>query len=226
MSYESNIEMLKLALDLLEELSDEVVFVGGTTTSLYVDEEISDDIRPTEDVDCVIEIVNKSDYKGFEEKLFKKGFKNDTRKDAPLCRYVYGELLTLDVMPANEEVLGFTNEWYLKGIENKVTLDLESYKISIFSLPYFLASKVCAFKARGLDDPRLSWDLEDITLVIDGIINFHLDLSKEDSNLQQYLSNFAKETKKEATIIEAIESFLANDPKRIERIVERFDSML
>lgn len=98
MSFQKNYEMLKLACEKLEELTDEIVFVGGATTCLYVDEEIADDIRPTEDVDCTIEITNKSEYDKFQERLRAKGFTHDTSKGAPICRFVFQKLLILDVI--------------------------------------------------------------------------------------------------------------------------------
>lgn len=38
MSFQKNFEMLKFACEKLDELTNEVVFVGGATTCLYVDE--------------------------------------------------------------------------------------------------------------------------------------------------------------------------------------------
>lgn len=74
MSFQKNYDMLKFACEKLEELTAEVIFIGGATTCLYVDEEIADEIRPTEDVDCTIEITNKSEYDKFQEKLKIKKF--------------------------------------------------------------------------------------------------------------------------------------------------------
>ncbi len=130
------------------ELSDEVVFIGGIITSLYIEQEIAEEVRPTEDVDCVIEVHNKKDYRDFEKRLLEKGFKNDTRKNAPTCRFVFGDILTLDVMPDDKEILGFSNEWYKEGIRNKIAVLIENKEIAIFQLPYFIAAKIKAFQER------------------------------------------------------------------------------
>jgi len=52
----TNIIMLQIVADGLEELKEEVVFVGGAVAELYADYPASSEIRPTLDVDCVIEL--------------------------------------------------------------------------------------------------------------------------------------------------------------------------
>ena len=54
-----NIVMLQIVADGLEELKEKVVFVGGAVTELYADDPASSDIRPTLDVDCVIELSSR-----------------------------------------------------------------------------------------------------------------------------------------------------------------------
>ena len=218
MSFDINFEMLKLALLSLEELSDEVVFVGGATTCLYVDPKIAEEIRPTEDVDCVVEVVNRSQFDKFQKKLREKGFTHDTSEGAPICRFKYGEKLSLDVMPSDSQILGFSNIWYKEGILNKEMKNIEGKIIYIFSLPYFLASKFEAFNGRGKSDPRLSWDLEDIILTLDGIKDFSLPiLSKK---LEKYLSEMADLCLNEQ-IQEAISGFLNHNTAKIEKINKR-----
>ncbi len=218
MSYENNYGLLKLAAELLGSLSKDLVFVGGSTTCLYVDPEMSDDLRPTEDVDCVIQAYSMKEYRKLEKELRAKGFVNDTRKNAPICRFVYGEALTLDVMPDNKDILGFSNSWYSPGIENKVQVRIDEYEISIFSLPYFLASKFEAFEGRGKSDPRFSTDLEDIVTVIDGVKEFKLNNLSDD--LSSYLSDMSKYSLNDLLAQEAINGFLG-DPDRIAGLNKR-----
>lgn len=212
--------MLKLAHTLLEELSEQVVFVGGITTCLYIDVDIADDIRPTTDVDCVIEIANKNEYDKFQKKLRAKGFVHDLRVGAPLCRFIHGDLLVLDVMPNDEEILGFSNSWYKEGISNKEKFQLtKNDYIYIFPLALFLASKFEAFNGRGRNEPRMSWDLEDIVLVIDGKKNFGLLALK--GRLKEFLREMATSCLTDKTIQEAISGFLNNSAPKISRLNER-----
>lgn len=48
---------------------------------------------------------------------YEQGFQEDTREGAPLCRWVrHGT--TLDVMPLDEKILGFSNRWYRAAMES------------------------------------------------------------------------------------------------------------
>jgi hypothetical protein len=46
--------MLSKAALVLEALDKRIVFTGGATISLYLDEVSAADVRPTKDVDCVV----------------------------------------------------------------------------------------------------------------------------------------------------------------------------
>ena len=52
----SNLNRLKVIAEGLGELCHDVVFVGGSVAELYADDPAATDIRPTMDVDCVIEL--------------------------------------------------------------------------------------------------------------------------------------------------------------------------
>ena len=77
MSNRQNITRIKVVNNILDELSDRVVFVGGATVSLYSDRP-SLETRPTDDIDILIELLN---YNEFATKLeaFKSRGKNDGR---------------------------------------------------------------------------------------------------------------------------------------------------
>lgn len=52
----SNVKLLKIVAEGLGVLKNEMVFVGGAVAELYATNPELTDIRPTLDVDCVIEI--------------------------------------------------------------------------------------------------------------------------------------------------------------------------
>lgn len=57
-----NILMLQTVANGLGELKDEMVFVGGAVAELYADNPAASQIRPTIDVDCVIEIKSRLEF--------------------------------------------------------------------------------------------------------------------------------------------------------------------
>jgi hypothetical protein len=75
-SHRLNLIRIKAVYHALEELAEKVVFVGGATVSLYIDR-LAEEVRPTDDVDILIELTSYQSYADVEEKLRKKGFVND-----------------------------------------------------------------------------------------------------------------------------------------------------
>lgn len=106
MSNTENIARIRAVYNALEELAEQVVFVGGATVSLYTDRPTIES-RPTGDVDIVVEIATYRDFSAIEEKLRQKGFVNDIESGI-ICRYVVSGVI-VDVMPTAESVLGFSN---------------------------------------------------------------------------------------------------------------------
>lgn len=93
----TNILMLQTVANGLGELKDEMVFVGGAVAELYADNPAASEIRPTIDVDCVIEISSRLQFARLEENLRARGFKNDTSEGAPICtipgvEMIYGKV--------------------------------------------------------------------------------------------------------------------------------------
>jgi hypothetical protein len=146
-----NLELLTDAAKLLEPLLGELVFVGGCATALLITDKAAADVRPTFDVDAIAEITSYAGYDTFSERLKKLGFQEDTKEDAPRCRWRQ-ETTTLDVMPLDPKVLGFSNSWYRPAMEHSEEREENGLKIRLVAPVYFCASKLEAFERRGNDD--------------------------------------------------------------------------
>lgn len=70
---------------LLEELADEVVFVGGSAAGLLINDPAIPDVRPTLDIDVIVEIGTRGDYYRLQERLRAKGF-GEAMGETVLCR--------------------------------------------------------------------------------------------------------------------------------------------
>lgn len=184
-----NIVRLKAVANILSSLEDQFVFVGGATVSLYAtNPNLASEIRPTDDVDVVVEIASYSDYVKLEAKLLSVGFVNDTGSGI-YCRYrIQG--ITVDVMPTDDAALGFTNKWYPDGFRNSIEVTIhDGVSIAIFSLPFFIASKWEAFKGRGKNDYRTSKDFEDLVYIFENVDNLKEQLEEAPLYLREYLRN-------------------------------------
>ena len=165
-------------------------------------------MRSTIDVDCVIEIANRLGYYGIEEELRKLGFSNVV--EGPTCRWKKNSLI-LDVMPTDPSILGFTNIWYPEGVRTAKKIELPSgKKVSIFTLPYFIASKIEAFKGRGLNHFLLSHDIEDIIAVIDGNENVADEILNATDTIKSYLKDEFSKLMKNSDFTESIEGHISD----------------
>lgn len=163
-----NLDQLTAAADALRPLLPELVFVGGCVTGLLITDEAAGEPRGTIDVDAIAEITSYAQYAEFSDRLRGLGFNEDTSDGAPLCRWIQG-LSVLDVMPLDENILGFSNRWYKAAMEASITKKLrDDLEIRIVTAPYFAAIKLETFKGRGGGDFLGSHDLEDVVSVVDG----------------------------------------------------------
>lgn len=179
-----NFEIVARVASSLQELVDEVVFVGGSSVAFLITDEDIVTVRPTLDVDVIVEVMNLPDYLRFEKRLKKLGFKPDA--DGPRCRFTIDGIL-VDVMPDNAEILGFSNRWYKSAVETAETHAIGDMKIRVASPPLFLATKFEAHHGRSEGDYVGSHDLEDILAVVDGRPTLIRDCISAPEEVKDYL---------------------------------------
>jgi len=180
-------QQIELLADKLGDLCEEVVVVGACSPALILDIRTAPDLRPTGDVDIMVQADNYGRYFSFVERIKKKGFVE--RQGDPIGRYVSGELI-VDVMPTEADVLGFTNRWYKKAFANAVYQKLPSGKsIKTVTPVYFVATKFEAFRGRGKGDVMASPDLEDIITILVEVPTLEEELKQADKDVQRYISD-------------------------------------
>ncbi len=176
-----------VAQGLGDEFLAEIAFVGGCTTAMLVtDDAVLDDIRFTEDVDLVIELAGIAAWEKLTQRLAAKGFKI-TGEDAVNCRFRFNDIM-VDVMPSDEKVLGYANRWFVEGLAHAKKFALPSGReIQIFEPPYFLATKLEAFRGRGAGNPYHK-DIEDIIILIDGRPELRDEVLRSSAELTQFIA--------------------------------------
>lgn len=161
-----NAPLLLSAVEKLVPLLDQIVFVGGCAAGLLISDPGAAPIRPTIDVDAIVELASYPELIDIENRLRQLGFEQPQVEGAPLCRWVHGDVV-FDLMPVDSRILGFSNRWYRPALQNAVAADVGDHKIKLIAAPYFLGTKLEAFHGRGQFDYR-SCDLEDVVAVLDG----------------------------------------------------------
>lgn len=186
MSHYTNIVRIKAVANALGDLNQQVVFVGGATLSLYSTRKENFEVRPTEDIDVIIEVLNYAKGTELDDKLRSIGFTNDVASGV-ICRWLI-EKIIVDIMPTTSTSIGFSNQWYPEGYKNAINCKIdESCTVRILNSPYFIATKLEAFKGRGENDGRTSHDFEDIIYVLENRQEIWQEIESASSGIKEYL---------------------------------------
>lgn len=185
-------------------------------------------MRPTFDVDAIAEITSYDRYTELSERLIKLGFQEHKREGAPLCRWRQ-QTTTLDVMPLDAKILGFSNSWYRPAMDHAEERELEQgLKIPLIAAVYFCASKIEAFAGGGKNDFPASRDLEDLIAVVDGRAELVGEIEDAANDVRSYL---AKEIKKLLSIREFNDALPGHVPpdtasqERVGTIISRLEAI-
>lgn len=219
----ANLRMLEFVARKLGPLNNEVVYLGGCSTALFITDSLLLDVRPTKDVDCIVDIISRSEYYKFAKKLEKQGFKQ-AMNESVICRWRYDDAI-LDVMPTDEEILTFGNRWYKEALTKPATHQLaDDLIVKSVTAPYLLATKIEAFNARGNRDFLASHDFEDIINVISGRIEIAEEVNSENDELKNHLKSFFKEMMNDDEFITALPAHINEGPateQRLETVTNR-----
>ena len=225
-----NAELLESAATALGPLLEEVVFVGGASIHLWLSDPAAPTTRATDDVDVISAITTRADYYRLGERLRKRGFSEAS--DSPvLCRWRHKPTgLLLDVMPQDEDVLGFSNPWYQHAIGTAADRQLSSgIQIRAATPPSIIATKLAAWKGRGNGDMLASLDLHDILVLIDGRPELPEEISSETPDLRVYITAELAMLRTDAYFFYLIESALHGYAQlatsRAEHLEEQLDAI-
>lgn len=116
-----SIELLELASEALGPLLDEVV--GAATVALWITDPGAPPVRPTQDVDVVVEVATRGAFSDFEARLRKRRFAED-QEGGVICRWRHPLGLILDAMPSEPGILGLENRWQGAAIPHAIAREL------------------------------------------------------------------------------------------------------
>lgn len=221
-----NVLMLESVAERLgDDLLAEFVFVGGAIAGLLITDPAMPSIRPTEDVDLLVQALTLADYHRVGKTLIARGFSHDMSSDAPICRWRAGAV-AVDVMPPVDSILGFSNQWYPLALETAIPQALPSGRmIRLVAPPVFLATKLEAFSGRGNNDYLFSHDLGDFLAVIDGRDSLIAECRASSDNLKTYLGERVAGLLATPAFIEALPGHLPGDSASQQRLPDLEDKL-
>ena len=200
-----NIAVVAEVSQALKELKNQMVFIGGAVVSLYADDPVADEIRPTSDIDMTINLMNFSNWAKMQERLAELGFYPDPFGHA-ICSYKYHDI-PVDIMPAEDGPFGPSNKWYKIGFENLWNVKAKEEEIRILSAPAYLATKFEAFNSRG-SDYRTSHDFEDIIYVLDNRLTIVYEVENAHIEIREFLKSEMKKILRNRFLEEILNSHI------------------
>lgn len=197
-----NLEVVEKVAIALEDMNNDVIYVGGAVVSLYVSDEGAEQPRPTKDIDISVQISSYGQMDELREQLALKNIYPAPTENI-MYRYAYEDIL-IDFIPFEETPLGPTNSWLKPGFEKAYPVNIGERKIKILPVSLFLATKWEAYKSRG-NDPRTSHDFEDIIYILDNNKELIEDFHNANNDVQDFLKEMSSEILNHSSRNEIIE---------------------
>lgn len=182
-----NIGVIEDVAAALKDFKEQVVFIGGAVVSLYADDLAADEIRPTADIDMVINLTGDADLTLVEEQLVSLDFSPDPDSNSNSIRSYHYNNIPLNIIYAEDGSLDTANKWYKIGFEDLRIVKAIDEQINILKAPCYLATKFEAFNNRGQGNYRASHDFEDIIFVLDNRINIINEIDESDDRIKAFL---------------------------------------
>lgn len=212
-----NFGALRAVADRLEKLGLDYAFVGGSIVGLLLDNPDLSEVRPTDDVDVILEVVTSERYSDVEERLRQLGFAHDMGEGAPLCRWKLGSL-TVDIMPTEGANLGLNTAWFKEALASAAIREVAHTPLRLISPVAFLATKHVAFLDRGNGDYYASHDLEDFITVIDGRADIVMEIDRAPAALRGYVTGAVRGLMGDDSFNEAMPGHLPSDRASQQRL--------
>ena len=220
-----NLPHLQTIARALGDLCEQVVFVGGSTAGLLLTDPLAEGVRPTFDIDAIVQVDSLMHYYRVEAQLEVRGFIRDSASGV-ICRWLHRESgVVFDLMPTEASVLGFSNSWYNEAIATAQSVTLAGdLCIRLIAAPAFVVTKLEAFLSRGRGDVLASHDLEDVLNVVDGRLELIEELAAASPRLRQVVATIFGKLLADPDFLNGLPGLIA-DPDRASVVRERLQCM-
>ncbi len=183
---DSNIAMLRLVAESLGDMKQKVVFLGGTIIPFLLTRKVPLDLRPSRDVDFIVDFDSKQELYEFEDGLWEQGFKRVST--GAVSKWKIDDV-SVDVLPAGP-VLDFNNKWCDEAMGHPRRVNIgNGMVVDMMPAHCFLGVKLTGFYRRGKDNYAGSFDIYDLLVIIAGRPEIEKEIQQEASlELREYLS--------------------------------------
>lgn len=97
-------------------------------------------------------------------------------------------------MATEQKISGLKSIWFSCAMQHILSIVIDNEcTIRVFEFPYFLAIKCEAYLDRGISDPWLSKDLEDIVYLLINRKEFNQEIANSPLEVKSYIVSFFRE---------------------------------
>ena len=200
----------------LSWLQPSPVFIGGSVLGFYLDAFGRSQLRTTLDVDIIIPAVTTYHLWTQLESQLRKNLWVPAQ-EGPICRYCSPTGILVDFLPKQPSILGFAGMWYEDISKAPQTVVIDDISIQIAQPAHFLATKIEAFWDRGLQDPMLSHDLEDIISLMDGCTELLSSINNQNPTIRLWIKEKTAFISEQDWFQDAVVGNLPRGPNQIQR---------
>lgn len=194
----------------LDSLGLNYAFVGGSIVEFLLDNPGLTPVRPTDDLDIIVEVLANHRYSDVEQTLRAAGFQHDTSQGAPICRWLLNGII-IDVMPTDGALIGLDTQWFTEALATAQPKMVLGVNVPLISPVAFIATKLAAFAGRGKGDYYGSHDLEDIITVIDGRSEIVAEVASSTPELRGFIAGRIRQFMADDFFQESLDGHLPAD---------------
>lgn len=208
-------------------LQPDPVFIGGSVLGYYLDAFGRSQLRTTLDVDIIVPAISTYPlWSKLEAQLRSKGW--NPHQDGPICRYRSPSGILVDFLPNQPEILGFAGKWYSDICLHPSVIMIDEISIHLAQPAHFLSTKLEAFFDRGMQDPIMSHDLEDIVSLIDGCHALFDSLQRQKAEIRDWIQKKMAFIASQEWFFDSVMGNLPRGPnqqKRVQMFLKKWQTM-
>lgn len=205
----ADLDALMAVAKQLDQLRISYAFTGGVVIGFLLDNPALVDIRTTDDVDAIAEVVTRVQHTDLEARLRGLGFTHDTSEGAPICRWLFGDT-RVDVMPSIDTTGQTSDRWFAYALQTAGLRSFRQATVPTVSAACFIATKLVAFDDRGKGD-YYSHDIEDIITIVDGRQSLIDEFTAETPSLRAFVGGRIRDLLAQSRFVEALPGHLGGD---------------
>ena len=197
------------------------VFVGASILPLLLDDPAAPPPRFTVDVDAVVNVLTYSQWERLQSRLRECGLVvrgNPAVGKGRICLFHLDDI-EVDIMPVRLQLILPPSRMLELGFEfaepHRLADDIE---ILCLSAPGLLAAKMEAFRDRGVHDPAMSKDLDDIVALLDRRLRIFEEVSAAPAEMRHFIAGALQQLLRNGHVLDII-SDLLRDGERERRTI-------